>query len=228
MPQTFSATWMTFDHEPEDSELTCLLGNPLRRSAEGFSPFGPGSCGLLGVKAIEDDVMFAAVPRTFSMRWGTAIAVLAAMGISCAILFDKKQDYSLERIWPLPFVWVGLLPGALAILWFGNLVSSSAGDFFLVDKSRRTLESCRAKRTFEGDDIIAFTDLSRYCWISNQWLKAHQIGVLVYAADDTIEWHPLLSDSKRPWADQLAELFQVPVRRITLDKSQSKALRDWA
>ena len=116
-----------------------------------------------------------------------------------------------------------------------NRLFARKGNYFKVDQTQRTLEICRLGRTVGSRDIKAVTLLVR--WYRNAggaWSKTRQTGLLVSAAGNGFELYPLVREleenlsfkGKSTWADRLANIFQVPIRRVELSRWESRALDD--
>jgi hypothetical protein len=78
---------------------------------------------------------------------------------------------------------------------------------------------------------LKFTEVSRYYRSGRRWRWTQQTGVLTRGEAGAVELHPVIrEDDWRPpephWADRLADLFRVPVRRVELDRAESEALGD--
>jgi hypothetical protein len=221
MSKVFSCPSMSFDHDPNDSELTCLLGD----SSQPFS-----------VKVVETADSLAARAWLLPMKWIVPWMALVAAGITCGVLFMAFANHGTTKFaslffWVpivfLAFLWLLALPSFLGILLFVNRYFAKKGDYFSVDKMRHALTAGQPGRTFRADEIIAFTELTRWYRQRGEWSTKRQTGVLVRAADRQVELHPLVNGAgKRSLADQLASVFQVPVRRIELSRAESKALKD--
>ena len=130
--------------------------------------------------------------------------------------------------------WLGALPGFLVISAVLSRWIAKKGDYFRVDRSRRTLELCRAGRTIQGSEIEAIILLSRWHRWGLPWIRFFQTSVLVRGPGGQMELYPVMSEStenapaytRSRWADRLASIFPVPVRRIELSKAESQALND--
>lgn len=129
--------------------------------------------------------------------------------------------------------WLVCLPGLLAFLVVINREMIKKGEYFKVDTASRTLELCRAGRTFKASEIIAFTLLARW-YRRGVWSKTYQTGVLVRAPGNRVELYPVvreigenvISSRQSQWADRLSSIFQVPIRQVELSRSESQALND--
>jgi hypothetical protein len=228
MAKVFSLPSMRFDHDPSDAELTCLLGD--------------ADCGP--VKAVEEGGVLTVRPWLFPMKYIVPWMVFTAIVITCMLCFapmveHKKADSSsLMFFWiPLVFLWLVALPGFLGLLALMNRSFASKGDYFKIDTARRTLELCRAGRTVRAADIAAITVLTR--WYRNAGgssFKTYQTGVLLRVAerDNHLELLPVVRElgeniswgKASRWAEKLASVFQSPIRRVELSRSESKALND--
>jgi hypothetical protein len=227
-PRAFSRSSMTFDHAPGDCELTCLLGDP--------------NCGP--VRAVEEGGVLTVRPWLFPMKYIVPWMIFTAIVITCMLCFapmieHKKTDFSsVLFFWlPLCLVWLLGLPAFLGFLAILNRTFASKGDYFKVDMARRTLELCRLARTVKAGDIIAITLLTR--WYRNAGgasFKTYQTGVLVRSPENNnrVELYPVVRElgenipasRASQWAERLANIFQVPIRRTELSRSESLALDD--
>ena len=218
MPKIFSCAMLSFDHVPNDSELTCLLGD---------SGCGP-------VKAIEDEESLTMRPWLIPMRIMVPWSIFVMVVITCMSYFMEGGSLDLLVLLVLLFGWLVCLPGMLAVMAVINRAFGKKGDYFKVYTSRRTLELCRVGRTLKGSEIIAVTLLTRWYRHAGAWNKTYQTGVLVRTRDSKVELCPLVrelgenapSSRSSKWADRLAGIFGVPVRRIELSKSESRELND--
>ena len=220
IPKAFSLRSMSFDGVPADSQLVCLLGD--RDS-------GP-------LKAVEEGESLVVRPWLFPMRFIAPWMVLTMAAIT-VMLFFLYGKFDVFAWLFLAIGWFVCLPGFLGLLTVMNRSFAQKGDYFKVDMARRTLEVCRLGVTVKASDIIAITLLTRWYRIAGEWAETFQTGVLVRARDQQIELYPLVriarraghsipSSMKSEWAIRLAGIFQVPIRRIELSKSESLALND--
>jgi hypothetical protein len=220
MPKIFAVSSISFDHDPADSELTCLLQGP--RQPIGFRIIETdgtirATSALVPVKGIILSMLVGATVMTLGAR------LMVTSGNATLTLWEEI----VFGIWTAA-IWFVILPVTLVAMIFSNRKLAKIEDFFRVDLSERVLKIGHAGRTFRASEIRAFTDLSR--WFHNDsaaWSPRRQIGVLVRTPASGTELFLLLDgDSNRPLADRLASIFQVPVRRIELNKAESKALND--
>jgi hypothetical protein len=224
-PKAFSCTSMTFDHNPADAELTCLLGD---RSA------GP-------IRAVEEAGVLTASPWLFPMKYIVPWMLFVAIVITCVLCFVsisqyKKADHLSAGFlcFMLLLLWFAALPSFLGILAAMNRSFAKKGDYFKIDMARRTLELCRLDRTLKAGEIVALVVLTRWYRGHGEWQKTHQTGVLARGHGSCVDFFPLVrelgenirSSRKTKWANRIAEIFQVPVRQIELNRSESKALND--
>jgi hypothetical protein len=217
-PPVFSQSHMRFDRLPDDSQLTCLLGG----LDHGF------------VRTVEESGMLIARPWMIPLWFVTLFIVLVFAGITIMVVFTIRDLDSI--VWlALASGWFVGLPAFLGIAAVLHHSFAKKGDYFRVNLALRTLELCRAGRTFTASEIISITLLTRWvCLPGCEWGMAHQTGVLVRTRDNRVELYPLVHDvgehmspSRRAkWADRLAAIFRVPVRRIELNKAASRALND--
>jgi hypothetical protein len=249
MPNVFSCTSITFDHEPYDSELTCLLGrrswfDELRDSASS------------GIRCVETGGDVLASPRVLPIKWILAgLIVLCAIQTCfwCVVYVSHHSDPKWTAgflVLVLLLIWLVQLPLVVGILFLCNRWLGRDGDYFRISGANRTLELCRFGRTVKAGEIIGFVELMRWRRLLRYvggWHRTRQTSVMIRDADRRVELYPLIHERERelridvvgirvaslplrrrelPWADRLAGTFQVPVRRITLTKSESKALND--
>jgi hypothetical protein len=227
-PKVFSQPSMTFDHNPADSELTCLLGENV--------PYA---------KEFELSSVLIVRPGLMPIRWIVAVLIFFACVISffwTPGIHSMGHAESIAQDWvdlfitwfACGFIWLVFVPSTVGVLWFYNRQLSKKGDFFRVDFQRRTLELCQAGRTLKTDDIIAFTELTRWYGPANSdgnWTR--QTGVLIRNGP-SVEWYPLVpriwpkqwKKTREPLIDRLACFFQKKVRRIELDRQHSNKLGD--
>jgi hypothetical protein len=220
VPRAFSQPSLTFDGVPDDSQLVCLLGD--RDS-------GP-------VKAVEEAGVLTVSPYLLPMKFVMPWMIFVMVVGTCITCFIGKQA-------PVPlaflvafllFGWLVVLPAFFGILRVLNSALAKKGDYFKVDTARRTLELCRAGRSVKGSEIIAVVFLIRwyrYPFVtgSGPWQMTFRTSVLVRAADNRVELYPVIRENGTPlfkWGDRLANIFQVPVRRIELSRSESRELND--
>ena len=217
LPKPFSGPMMSFDHDPSDTELTCVL---------------QCSNGVAGIKVVETDGMVRIRPGLFPVTGIMLSMILGAVVFTGVLIVIYRTDPDFFGIvfWVmLGLYWFFLIPFWWIVLLVINRAIAANDDFIRVDMGRRTLELCEEGRTFRAAEILAFTEISRYYRSDAAfgWLRRLQTSVLVRAADSQIELHALVDGATRPpWADRLASIFAVPVRRIKLNKSESRALND--
>ena len=121
----------------------------------------------------------------------------------------------------------------MGLLAFINHYFAKKGDYFRVDKPRRTLELCQVGRAFTGNDILAFTEVLRWYrrgpgWA---WEWTWQTCVLVHTLEGHVEQYPLVRETvvrlfRARLVDQLVQIFEVPIRRVRLNRRASRALKD--
>jgi len=218
MPQSSSACFACFDHNPSDTELTCLL---------------EGDSGWAGLKIVETDGLLRVRPSFIPTTGIMLSMVLGAVVISCPIVyFLAGEEWLAGRIvlWFLLASFWLLIPFWWIVLVVINRMIAAKEDVLRVDTMRRTLELCETHRTLQAAEILAFTEVSRYYRQyrhGGEWLVRFQTGMLVRTAHAQTELHALIDGrTNPPLADRLADIFHVSVRRITLDKAESRALND--
>ncbi len=222
VPKAFLLPSMCFDGVPDDAHLVCLLGDP--------------DCG--SVEAVEEAGVLIVRPWLFPMKFVAPWVIFTGIVITCLLFFmprlrHEKPDYPVVAFF-LVLVWLVCIPAFLGLLTFVNRYFARKGDFFKVDMARHTLELCRVGRTLKASEIITFVELTRFYRNTAGWNKRRQTGVLVRAPSDRVELYPVVGElqenipllGRRAWADRLAEMFQVPVRRVKLSKAESRALGD--
>ncbi len=209
---------MIFDRVPDDSQLVCLLGNG------GGGP----------VEAVEEAGLLTLRPKLIPMKYVIPWMILVMVGITCMVCFMlwvTNDRFSSGFFWLFLFSgWFVALPVTLAVFAAVNHSMAKYGDYFKVDMARRTLEVRQLGRTFKASEIFAITLLTRWRWSD----IIHQTGVLVRTQDNRVELCRVVCQTgenihisqRSKWADQLASIFQVPVRRIELSKSESRELND--
>jgi hypothetical protein len=226
LPKAFSLPSMSFDGVPDDSQLVCLLGDP--------------DCGP--IRLVEEAGLLIVRPWLFPVKLVTAWMVFIALvitGVMCfmPLIEHKKLEFSsVLFFWlPLLFLWFISLPGLLGLLAVVNRSFAKKGDYFKVDMARRTLELCRIGRTINASEIIAVTLLTRWYRLAHGgWSMTHATGILVRTQGNRVELYPVVrelgenvpSSRKSKWAERLASIFQTPIRRIELSRSESRALND--
>jgi len=218
-----SASSKRFDHDPSDTELTCLL---------------EGSSGVAGgIKIVEADGMLRIRSGLLPVTGIMLSMILGAVFFTGVLILIYKTDPVFFEIafWGmLAFCWLFLIPFWWIVLVVINRGIAKNDDFIRVDMAKRTLELCGEGRKFQAAEILAFTEVFRYYYYDRPygdsprgWYPKLQTGVLVRAADSQTELHALVGRKTRPpLADRLAGIFGVPVRRIKLNKSESRALND--
>lgn len=231
-PKAFSRPSMSFDHRPSDAELTALLG----KDDHGL------------VSWSEEGGMLIARPWVLPMKWILlGLAIITFLGLVCWVPVilnlghgGKMNSTDLHTFcfyWFL--VWLAAMVGMLltAVSVRRTLIKNiNKREFFKIDMLRRTLELCSAGRTFKAGEIVGFTVLSRRCrsGSDNDWKGTRQTGVLVRTPNGLVEHFALLHEwaetgltaEKSKWADRLAGIFCVPVRRISLNLKESRELKD--
>jgi hypothetical protein len=223
MQKAFSLPFMSFDSDPDDSQLVWLLGDQ--------------DCGP--VKAAEESGLLIARPWFIPMKYLTPwiiIVMIILTGVLCFMEHGKLDTFSVAF---LLFGWLVCLPGLLIFLAVFNRLAAKKGDYFKANMVRRTLELCRVGRTINASEIIAVTLLTRwyrYHFVDGRgpWEKIFQTGVLVRMPNGRVELYPVVreigenvpSSKNSKWADRLADIFHVPVRRIELSRSESRELND--
>lgn len=133
--------------------------------------------------------------------------------------------------------WLLVVPILLVLLGFINRSFAKKGDYFRVDKSGPMLELCQVGKSFNAGDILAFTELRRWCCHDHvPWKATRQTGVLIQTQDGQIELYPVFRELEEnisllgcrlSLADRLAQVFRASVRRVTLDRRESQALGDF-
>jgi hypothetical protein len=231
-PAAFSRSSMSFDHNPADSELAALLGE--------------AGHGLVSMS--EEGGMLIARPWVLPMKWIVIWLVIFTLGLTCwmcVVLYlepDNKMNPADVQFFGscLFLMWLVGVPSMFSVLaYIRRALAKKAkeGDYFRVDMSRRSLELCSIGRTFRAGEIIAFTVLGRWCRkadMPGEWKATRQTGVLVRTPNNRVEHYPILHDwseapltsNRSKWADRLAGIFCVPVRRIDLNKVESRELND--
>jgi hypothetical protein len=208
-PMVSAPAAASFDRVPDDSQLACLLGS------------WDWNYGL--VKMVEDGGLLIARPRRIPL-WFAALFIVSGF-----VVITVLAVHAMGNSDPLMWLWLGLgwfvgLPVFLGIAAAVYYLHAKQGDYFRVNLVLRTLELCQADRTFKVDEIIAITSLMRWYRAFDEWGKVHQTGMLVRTRDGRVEFYPVVPGIQL--ADRLAASLQVPVRRIEVNKTESRALND--
>jgi hypothetical protein len=223
--RVFSRSSVRFDHSPEDSELVCLLGD---RDC-------PGS-----IDVLETSDSLVVRPGLFRMKYVVPWMLLVASGMTAAPWIARHFGNNLAfgpALWLfVAMMWLLVLPSLFLLLVFMNRSFASKGDYFRVDKSALTFTLCQAGKTCKAAEILAFTELSRWCRYGHvPWGATRQTGVLLRAPGGRVDLYPLFRElgeniplfgRRQRLVDRLAEVFQVPVRRVKLGRRESRALGD--
>jgi hypothetical protein len=219
--KAFSLPSKSFDRVPDDSQLVCLLGNSSDR-----------------VEAVEEAELLTVrptlIPKKYIVPWMIIVLVLITF-MMCIMQWGPENRFHSIFFWFfLVSGWFVALPVTLGLFAAVNHSQAKKGDCFKIDMARRTLELCRLGRTLKAGEIIAIILLTRWYRHAGEWNQTYQTGVLVRAQENRVELYPAVcelgenvpSSKKSRWAEQLASIFQVPVRRIELSRSESRALND--
>jgi hypothetical protein len=207
-----------FDHNPSDAELTCLLEGPSRYA---------------GLKVVESDGILRVRATGLPVTGIMLSMVLGAAVITGGMLYLRSIEpgFDFEIAFWVMFVafWLIVVFWWIVLIIINRCLAAS-DDFLRVDTMKRTLDLCRNGRTFRASEILAITEVfrwSRYDRRGGEWMSNLQTGVLVRADNTEMELHILVEGETRPpLTERLAEILHVPIRRVTLDKSESKALND--
>ena len=215
---------MIFDGIPNDSELVCLLSDQV---------IGP-----IKNKTVEEGGVLTVRPQLLPMGYMVPWMIFVAAVMTCMACFmpwpEAENRFSSMAFWfNLFFGWCLMISATLGLALVNHMLVK-AGDCFRVDLAHRRLELCRRGRAVEASELVAVTLLSRYYDLVGAWASIYQTGVLVRSPDKRVELLPVVTETcdnirssqRSRWADRLASIFQVPVRRIELNKSESKALND--
>jgi hypothetical protein len=218
VPKAFSRPSMLFNHNPSDSELTCVLKCP-------------GQLG--GYKIVEGPGTFRVSPAKLPTIGIIVFTTLGASALTAWMFYMMRSENQPLNIIDVGFwifitgIWLVIIPVCLVALVVINRRIAKTEDFLRVDTTKRTLELCRDARTYRAADIVAFTELTRWLRGAEGWGKTQLTGVLVRTANGGVELYPLADvKSRPPLADRLVSIFQVPIRRIELSRSESRALND--
>jgi len=220
MVKAFSVKSLSFDHLPGDDELVWLLGD---------SDAGP-------LDITDTAELLTVRPQLLPMKF---VAVCLLLPLCAMAAAPWWTDWDLEdrnsRHWYIAMMIVGwffVLPGMLAIFGAMNERFAAKGDYLRLDKQTGRLELCQHGRTFEREDLIAFTLLTRYLnCIGGGFDWTRQLGALIRAPDGSIELLPILREIEadlllRRLATRLGAICGVPVRTIELGWRASRALKD--
>jgi hypothetical protein len=225
MEKVFSLSSVRFDHCPEDSELVCLLGD--------------SDCAG-SIEVVDTPESLVARPGLLRMKYLVPWMLFVASVITVATWIARHfggNVFSDLFVWVLiGMTWLLVLPAFFGLLAIINHSFAKKGDYFRVDKSGPTLQLCQVAKIFNASDILAFTELSRWCRYGHvPWGATRQTGVLVRAADGHVELYPVFRELEEnipvlgrrlPLTDRLAQIFRVPVRRMKLDRPESQSLGD--
>ena len=217
MNEVFSLPFMRFDHIPDDSELVCLLGDSAC----------PGK-----IAVIETSESIVARPWLFPMKfvvpWMLFVAAMITAIPWIARYFGSRMS-GVEILIVIVGTWLFALPGFLGLTVLINHVFAKKGDYFRVDKLHRTLELPQVHKTITASEILAFTEIFRWY----RWDATRQAGVLVKTPDGQCILYPMFRELEENGYKQgsqlmalLVQIFRVPVRQVTLNKQESKALKD--
>lgn len=220
MPKMFSVTSMSFDHNPDDSELTSLLGDR--------------DCGR--IQAVEVDGVITVRPGLFPMKIIYPWMIFVGVVITCMIFFmplvERKELELPLAVGMVSILWLAVVPSFLGLLAYTNSYFAKKGDYFKVHAARRMLEVCPIGRRFDADQIAAIIELSRWYRSVGEWDHTLQTSVLIHRPDGQFEIIPLFREAmpvlgKPEWADRICGILETPVRRITLSQPQSRDLKDY-
>jgi hypothetical protein len=223
VPIAFTRPFLSFDRMPDDSQLVCLLGTPA-----SYNP----------LKVVEEAGVLRVRPVPLRLKYAVPGLVTFTALITGVPYFLQRGKIEAFMLAFLGMGWLLVFPTLLAAMIFISRSIEKGGDIFRFDPMQRLLELCRAGRTFKPGEIVAVTLLTRWYLGSDSdgrsWIKTHQTGVLVRGPGREVEHYPVVSQQstrlptyqKLSWADRLAAIFQVPVRRIELSLRESRALND--
>ncbi|MBI3412044.1 MAG: hypothetical protein HY040_27250 [Planctomycetes bacterium] len=218
-PTVFSVASLLFERDPEDVDLGSLLGEVDH----------PGNI----VVVETPDILLARpglIPMKFVLPWMLVIGAVITLMPWIAPQFGGRFEGPIAWLM-LAVMWGLVIPAFLGILLLGNRHFAKKGDYFRADKLDPHLEIPRLGRTFGADQILAITELSRWFKHLGAWEWTRQIGILVRGSDCQVEQHPLVRVNEVEWwrrrlSDRIADIFQVPVRRIELKWGASRRLKD--
>jgi hypothetical protein len=192
---------------------------------------------MAGFKIAETDGLLRVIPARLPTFWIVASMLPVAILFTVITLFlERPSSSEMFSLLSNVFVWGWIaacwlmMPFVAAVLTFVNRQKAKTDDFLRVDMTRRAVELCRTGRTVQAAEILAFTEVLRYFRLDRrggEWIRNLQTGVLARTASGGVELLALADGKSRPpLADRLASIFQVPVRRIELSRSESRALND--
>jgi hypothetical protein len=217
MNKVFSLPFKRFDHIPEDSELVCLLGDD----------FYAGK-----ISVIETPESIVACPWMIPIKYMVPWILFVASIITAVLWFARyySSGLSVTLVWGMiALLWLGAVPGFLGMILFINHEAAKRSDLFKVDKLLRTLELPQVHKTITASEILAFTENYRWCHLD----YTRQAGVLIKTPEGQCELYPMFREVQEngykqgdQLIAQLVRIFQVPVRKVTLNKEESKALKD--
>lgn len=220
METPFSRAPLRCDHVPPDAEIACLLSD--------FDH--PGH-----IAVVDTPQSLVARPGLIPMRFAATWLIVIASAITAGLwwipaggrLAGPQLNLAMTAL-----VWLAVVPAFLGVLAAINRHFAGKGDYFRADKAGRRLELCPLGRTLDAGEIVAFTEVSR--WFMNplvrSWDWTRQVGAVVRHPSGGYELLPLVREMEvRPFrprlADQLAAIFDVPVRRIRVSWRDSRSLR---
>jgi MFS family permease len=220
MPKAFTQSSLHFGHEPADADLAVLLGD-LEQSA---------------IMTLHDSPeLLRGSPELFPLKFGLAVVLSLASAFTAMPWLAPLIGASFDDrfVWAaIALLWCGIVPAMLAIFIAADRSLRNMGDSFLLNKTQKTLELCQLGRIVHASEIRSPVELSRFYFAFGEWNWTRQVSALVRDESGGFELLPIARENVvRPFgislADQLAGIFGVDVRRISLTRAQSKRLPDW-
>ena len=214
MQRAFTVDNLRFENDPGAEDLTWLLGST--RHAQ--------------IRLVETPNLLEAKPQAIPMRFAAPWIVLVATVVSWGF-WSNVASVPLRSI-AIGAVWFLVLPFLMFLLTSLNRDYRKQGYYFRADKLGRTIQLRQLGKAFDREAIISFTDLSRwYRPPPGGWDWIRQTGVLVRNGDGSVTHYPVVHEVhlrlfNNGISEQLAQIFSVEVRRIKLNRRESRNLRD--
>jgi hypothetical protein len=207
-----------FDAERTDARLAELL-DPRGRS--------------VSVRVDDTPERLVARPRGFPL-WFVAVCAVIPVGTFTGYLLNKAFQQA-----PHPLEILGLISGYLAaatligLFWWMNREQMKKGDFFVLDKVRRTLSLPRSGLHLEHNQIQGFVEVHAWHTVryeegpSSEWLA--ELSVLARTADSETARYPVIACQRtgavRRLGKLLAEFFGVEHQVVTLNWRTRRRLK---
>jgi hypothetical protein len=217
LPKAYSLDRLAFDDEPNDHQVSVLLGSP-----GGGDVVLKETNGVLSAKP-------RPIPMKFIVPWMIFIAVVITAMPWIVRLFGKR--ISGPEFWVIiPVIWLFVLPTFLGILHTVNKHFAAEMDYFRLHRHRQTLDLPHSGVELEAGRIEYLTEVKRWYSNGSGWSHIVQINVLARRDGGGFDLFPVVRAPNaifsRSTADQLARLLNTKVRRVKLSMRQSRALCD--